>query len=119
MSKKFGYDEIVDTFNDLIEAVAVFTEAFEGGFNFSKFLFAAAQEYGTIKEAFEDAGTFWTELKDLTPEESLNAVAEIKSNFDDPTPIQAKAIEIIENLALTQDYIQGSVIGGGASPLST
>ena len=115
MENKFGFTEVVDTFGDLINAAGEdgIRSVFTGRFELVRFLIEAAELYPTVKEAIDDFGTFWSELKDLTPQESLDAVGAIRARFPVPDPVQEKIIVVLENAALTQDYVQGGVIEGG------
>lgn len=112
---KFGFDEVIDTLSDLTKAASEsgIRKAFEeGSFNLMVFLFKAAELYPTIKEAVDDFGTFWQEIKDLTPQESLSVIAGIKANIPNPDPAQAKVISVLQNLALTHKYVQSDVYEG-------
>ena len=107
---KFGYDEVVDTLGWFVHAVgpdgirdAIPPKGTK--FDLVRFLFAAANEYPKIKEAVEDAATFWAELKDLFPTESKAVVDALRSRFPSPDKVQEEVIYELENLALTQDWM--------------
>lgn len=116
MADKFGKAEVQDTLGDVVEAVGPngIRSAFQGKFELVKFLIEAAEVYPTIREAIDDFPVFWQEFKDLTPQESLEVVAGIKARHPEPDEVQKTVINVLENAALTQDYIQNKVIGGGA-----
>ncbi len=113
---KFGYDEVTDTLGDLIEAAGPngIRSAFKKGqkFELVKFLIEAAEVYPTVNEMINDFATFWAQTKDLLPQESLSVIGSIKVRFPQPDPVQAKIIAVLENSALTQEYLQDQVIGG-------
>lgn len=108
---KFGYAEVVDTLSDLINAIVAFLAAIKGKFNLVNFLQFAIAEYSTIQEAVEDFGTFVQELKDLTAQEALNAVAEIEAKTDDH-PVANTIVNVLKTGAITYDYIDKTLRGG-------
>ena len=82
-TNKFGYQEIIDTVVDMATAETKAYSIFEGKFELTKALTWAIGEYATIKEAFEDFGTFEQEIRDLTPAESLEAIEAISSQLSE------------------------------------
>lgn len=80
---KFGYQEVIDTIVDMSKAETKAYGIFKGKFELTKALTWAIGEYATIKEAFDDFGTFEKEIRDLTPAESLEAIGAISSQLSD------------------------------------
>lgn len=78
---KFGYDEIVDTISDLIDAEVKAYEIFKDKFDIAKALTWAIGEYATIKEAFDDFAVFEAQMKDLFADEGMRAIEAIAQNL--------------------------------------
>lgn len=119
---KWGVDEVIDTLGYVVHAAGpngVRKAIPKKGekFDLVKFLFAAANEYPEIKEAVEDFSTFWQQLKDIFPEESKQVAAALRQKYPNPDPVQEELLYNIENLALTQEWIQYSVLGNGSDLL--
>lgn len=98
-----GTTEIVDTFIDIINAIARFLETFKGPFNLMRFLGWAIETYPRIEEAVNDFGTFWAEIEDLTPQEALDATAQIEIGVT-KTPVTQKIVDVLKLLALAYDF---------------
>jgi hypothetical protein len=121
MSKqnKFGVEEVKDTFKYLIHAVGPdgIRDAIPAKgekFDLLRFMLAAVNEYPKIQEMIKDFGTFWTEIKDITPEEAKEVAAYLRSQYPTPGEVQEIVLYNLENMALTQDWIQYNVLRDGA-----
>lgn len=109
-SNKFGYDEIVDTFVDVITALVAFLALWQGKFNLMAFLNWAMGNYPRIQEAVNDFGTFTKQLGDLTAEESKAAAAEIANQVPNDKVAQRIA-RFLTGLALLHGFVLSTVNG--------
>lgn len=119
---QWGFDEVVDTLGDLIHAVG--PNGIPQGipkkgekFDVVKFILAAVGEYPNLQEAVEDFATFWKQLTDLFPSESKAVSAALRAKYPTPSPLQETLLYNIENLALTQEWIQNDIFANGRALL--
>lgn len=110
---EFGYDEVVDTFTDLINAVSEFRALFGAGkkFNLMEFLGWAIKNYPNIAEVVNDFGTFWEQLKDITPDEAKAAAAQIKAGIGSDK-VNDTITYVITGAAVTYSFVFESIEGG-------
>lgn len=104
-----GYDEVVDTAADAIEAAQAIREALADGLDLSDVgaVFKAAPR---LVEIYRDRNTFVAQLADLTPEESLLAAAAIAERTNIPNDrVLEKANEALFLLARTHQAVIGGV----------
>lgn len=109
--QKYGFTEIVDTLTDLVNAANKFSESVKGRFDIMRFLSFALDTYPKVQEAIQDWDVFVSELKELTPQEALDAVAQIELNTP-KTPVSSKMVDTLKLLALTYDYVNKTWVGG-------
>lgn len=111
MNNNLSFDEVVDTLTDIIKAVTGFRKAFQGSFDLMRFLAWALDAYPNLREVFEDFDTFVAQLKDLTPEEAREAVAQIRAAVP-ADEVNEKVLYVLDGLAGTYSYVVDSYLDG-------
>lgn len=106
MSKKYGFDEVVDTLSDAIEVTQAFEEKLptEPGSIIEKampIVFELVEQWPKLKEIYTDREVFWQQFKDLDAAESAAAVDQIADRVGLESSVVAdKALRAL-NLAAT------------------
>ena len=103
-----GYQELVDTFCDIVELAEKLGAALEDGVQIED-AFVILAEAAKITELIKDAPAAFSELKDLTAQESLEVEKAISQRLGSTTNVRTKintAVGLLTRCYLViQDFI--------------
>lgn len=110
MDKNLGFDEVVDTAVDVLEAADTLAQSLKDGFQFTDIpaLISVAPK---AQEIAKDGRTAINQLLDLTPDEAEAAVAEIaRRTGRNPSGIIVKVNEGFTLVARTYRTVKNGVL---------
>lgn len=111
-SKNLGIDAVVEIFVDAIKVADRFEEALADGFQFLD-LMQILTIFPTLQEMYSDRKVFLTELLDLTPEESVEVLAQVSAKtglIEGVVKVKAiAAIDLINEAYALIDVVEAKV----------
>lgn len=104
VQNKLGFNEVVDTFIDLIKAEVAFRKTVVNGkFDLGRFLITSAGQFPVIEEGIKDFPTFWAEVKDLLALEAAVAYTRIVEGLTAEEAEKSVILDVV--LVLTKTYV--------------